>query len=104
MTVELNPGQQRKIRIIVQTFGSNWPEIYPAMAIDAVYNLAIKDERKSLFCKIEPMKKDKLAEMLENYGTTMGDFIGVMIDDYYERFLQHQHERVRGIANDYSDR
>lgn len=100
--IELNPGQQRKIRIIEKTFGSNWSETYSGMAVDAVYNLAIKDNRKSLFCKIEPAKKDKLAEMLDYYDTTMGDFIGMMIEQWYENYSEQQRNRLSSIANDYS--
>jgi hypothetical protein len=99
---ELNPGQQRKIRIIEKAFGAKWGEIYPDMAIDAVYNKAINDDRKSLFCKIDPVKKDKLAEMLDTYDSTIGDFIGVMIDDYHERFIEQRRRNIAGIAQDYS--
>jgi hypothetical protein len=100
--VELNPGQQRKIRIIEKSFGSTWPEIYPGMAVDAVYNLAIKDDRKSLFCKIDPMMKDKLAEMLAHYDTTMGEFIGMMIEQWFDRYSEQCRNRLSRIADDYS--
>ena len=98
----LNPGQQRKIRIIEKTFGPEWAEVHPGMAIDAVYNIAIKDDRKSLFCKIDPVKKDKLAEMLEVYDSTMGEFIGSMIDDYYEKYQSRRQRSIAGLAEDYS--
>jgi hypothetical protein len=98
----VNPGQQRKIRIIEKTFGSAWSEDYPDMAIDAVYNLAIKDERKSLFCKIDPIKKDKLAEMLAHYETTIGEFIGMQIDNAYEVYTEQRQTRLSRIADDYS--
>jgi hypothetical protein len=100
--VDINPGQQRKLRIIEKSFGPTWPEVYPGMAVDAVYNIAIKDNRKSLFCKIDPVKKDKLAEMLEIYGITMGDFIGSMIDKAYEVYAEQCRARLLGIANEYS--
>ena len=98
----LNPGQLRKIRIIEKNFGDNWRDRYPDMAIDAVYNLAIQDNRKSVFCKIGKDRKEKLAEMLEIYGTTMGDFIGTMIDEYYERYTEQRRDMVTGIADEYS--
>jgi hypothetical protein len=99
---DLNPGQQRKIRIIEKTFGPEWAGAYPNMAIDAVYNLAIKDDRKSLFCKIEPEKKEKLAEMLDFYDAKMGDFLGRMIDSWYERYQEQRRSMLQGIADDYS--
>jgi hypothetical protein len=102
MVVELNPGQQRKIRIIEKIFGLDWREQYPEKAIDAVYNLAIQDDRKSVFCKIDRNHKEKLEDMLEIYGTTMGEFISTMIDEYHTRFLRQQHDKVTGIADDYS--
>ena len=98
----LNPGQQRKIRIIAKNFGDNWREQYPYMAVDAVYNLAIKDDRKSVFCKIDKSRKEKLAEMLKEYNTTMGDLISSMIDDYHMRFQKQQQDKIIGIAADYS--
>ncbi len=99
---ELNPGQQRKIRIIEKIFGRDWRDQYTGMAIDAVYNRAIKDDRKSLFCKIDKVRKQKLMEMLRMYSITMGDFVGVMIDEYHSKFLEQQHNKVTGIADDYS--
>lgn len=99
---EINPGQQRKIRIIEKTFGPKWSDTYSGMAVDAVYNLAIKDNRKSLFCKIDPVKKEKLAEMLDHYDTTMGDFIGMMIEQWYEDYSEQQRRLLLSIASDYS--
>ena len=101
MVQELNPGQQRKIRIIEKTFGQDWQNQYTGMAIDAVYNLAIHDDRKSVFCKIDKARKDKLAEMLAAYNITMGDFIEVMIDSYHDRFVHQQKQKLLGIADDY---
>ena len=99
---ELNPGQQRKIRIIEKVFGEEWRSVYEGMAIDAVYNLAIQDDRKSVFCKIDRQRKDKLTEMLDAYSTTMGDFIGSMIDAQYQTYQQQRRTIVCGIAEDYS--
>src|SRR5688572_16483151 len=93
-----NPGQMRKIRIIEKNFGSNWRDQHPGMAIDAVYNLAIRDDRKPVFCKINKDRQLRLTEMLDAYGTTMGDFIGSMIDDYYDRFQNQQKAKITGIA------
>lgn len=101
-TNNLNPGQARKIRIIEKTFGENWQQQYPEMAVDAVYNLAIQDDRKSLFCKIDKFRKDKLAEMLDYYDTTMGDFIGMMIDTHYENYQEQRKSIITGIAQDFS--
>ena len=98
----VNPGQQRKIRIIEKTFGENWRDQHPNMAIDAVYNIAINDDRKSLFCKIDRLRKDKLNEMLDHYDVTMGEFIGRMIDLQYEQYQEQRRSIVTGIADDYS--
>ena len=98
----LNPGQQRKIRIIGNIFGSNWREQHPGMAIDAVYNLAIRDERKSVFCKINKDQKQKLMEMIAHYDITMGDFISMMIDIHFEQYTEQRLNIVSGIADDYS--
>ncbi len=100
--MDINPGQQRKIRIIEKTFGPDWRDQFPEMAIDAIYNRAIDDDRKSLFCKIDKGHKDKLAEMLDAYGTTMGEFIGRMIEDYHNQFMRQQRDIVSGIADEYS--
>lgn len=100
-STNLNPGQVRKIRIIEKTFGPDWRNQYPDMAIDAVYNLAIQDDRKSVFCKIDRERKDRLAEMLAYYDATMGDFIGMMIDDHYERYQQQRRSIISGMAEDY---
>jgi hypothetical protein len=98
----LNPGQLRKIRIIEKTFGPGWQNQYAGMAIDAVYNLAIQDDRKSVFCKIDKHRKDKLTEMLDAYGTTMGEFIGTMIDSYYQSYLERKGKIVEELAEDFS--
>ena len=98
----LNPGQQRKIRIIAKTFGDNWRDQYSDMAVDAVYNLAIQDDRKSVFCKIDKSRKEKLTEMLHYYDTTMGDFISMMIDTHYDRYQDQRLSIISGIAEDYS--
>lgn len=101
-TNSLNPGQARKIRIIEKTFGKEWQDQHPGMAVDAVYNLAIQDDRKSLFCKIDKFRKDKLAEMLDYYDTTMGDFISMMIDTHYENYQEQRKSIITGIAQDFS--
>lgn len=98
----LNPGQQRKIRIIEKSFGEDWRNQYAGMAIDAVYNLAIQDDRKSVFCKIDKHRKDRLTEMLDYYDTTMGDFIGMMIDAHYETYTEQRRSIISGIAEDFS--
>lgn len=98
----LNPGQLRKIRIIEKTFGSNWQIQYAGMAVDAVYNIAIQDDRKSVFCKIDKERKTKLTEMLDHYDTTMGDFIGMMIDHYYQNYLDRKGKIVEELAEDFS--
>jgi hypothetical protein len=98
----MNPGQQRKIRIIEKTFGDNWRDQYPDMAIDAVYNLAIQDDRKSVFCKIDKQRKEKLTEMLHYYDTTMGDFISMMIDTHFDQYQEQRRSVISGIAEDYS--
>lgn len=98
----LNPGQQRKIRIIEKAFGADWRDQHPGMAIDAVYNLAIQDDRKSVFCKIDKERKDRLTEMLDYYDTTMGDFIGMMIDAHFESYQTQRRSIISGMAEDYS--
>lgn len=98
----LNSGQLRKIRIIEKNFGPEWRDHYPGMAIDAVYNLAIRDDRKSVFCKIDKTRKDKLGEMLSHYDATMGEFIGKLIDAQYDHYVEQCSSIVSGIAEDYS--
>jgi hypothetical protein len=101
-STHLNPGQQRKIRIIEKMFGTDWRTQYPDMAIDAVYNIAIHDDRKSLFCKIDKQRKEQLTEMLDYYDTTMGDFIGMMIDTHYMTYQDQRRSIISGIAEDFS--
>lgn len=101
-SANLNPGQQRKIRIIEKNMGENWRDKHQGMAIDAVYNLAIQDDRKSVFCKIDKDRKEKLTEMLEYYDTTMGDFIGMMIDAHFGTYQHQRRSIISGIAEDFS--
>lgn len=96
------PGQARKIRIIEKTFGSNWRDKFPNKAVDAVYNIAISDNRRSVFFKIQPELKDKLDEMINHYDATIGDFIGMLIDQQYEIYLEQRRNIVLGMAGDYS--
>ncbi len=92
----------RKIRIIIKTFGEGWRERYPGMAIDAVYNLAIKDDREPVFCKIDKQQKKKLREMTSQYEISIGEFLQEMIDVYYVKFQYQQKQIVSGMAQDYS--
>jgi hypothetical protein len=62
----------------------------------------LKDERKSLFCKIDKDKKDKLEQMLEYYHTTIGDLIGMMIEIHYDNFIEQKKNIISSIANTYS--
>lgn len=98
----LNPGQQRKIRIIEKVFGVQWRDRFAGMAIDAIYNRAIQDDRKPLFCKVDKNRKDRLSEMLKNYNVTMAELISAMIDMHYDRYIEQRRDIMSGIANDYS--
>jgi hypothetical protein len=98
----MNPGQLRKIRIIEKSFGDNWRDQFPDTAIDAIYNVAINDDRKSLFCKVDKHHKERLSEMLKHYDTTIGDFIGMLIDAHYEQYQEQRRKILTGIAEEYS--
>jgi hypothetical protein len=100
--IKLNPGQLRKIRIIEKHFGANWREDNPGIAVDALYNRAIQDDRKPLFCKIDAMRKARLSEMIKSYNITMAELISAMIDVQYDRYTEQQRSIMSGIAADYS--
>jgi hypothetical protein len=97
-----NPGQTRKIRIITETFGPDWRDKFTGKAIDAIYNIAIHDDRKSVFFKTQPIRKDRLAEMVDYYDTTLGDFLGIMIDDYFDRYLEQRKKILNEMVVAYS--
>ena len=98
----MNHGTERKKKIIVNHLGEDWQEKYPNKSIDAVYRIATKDDRASVFFKIDAIRKQKLHTMMEFYDTTTGDLIGVMIDAYYQEYIERKDSIMKGLACDYA--
>jgi len=86
----------RKLKIIEQKFGADWPLRFPNRKVDSVYNEVIGDTRKNLFCKIDSGIKDNLDEMVEYHNSSMSDFVEQLISAEYDRYL---HNKQIGTKN-----
>jgi hypothetical protein len=100
--MEILKGNARKIKIIEKNIGKNWREMYPDKSIDNIYRIAMKDDRAPLFCKISREQKQALRDMLEHYDTNAGDLVGIMIDTYYEFYINQHDDIIVGSASHYS--
>jgi hypothetical protein len=92
----------RKLKIIESRLGADWRKNHPDVAVDAVYNRLVGDDRKTLFCKVQPGTKAKLDEMVTHYEIKMGEFIEKLIEVEYEIFIQQRTKMMQNLARDFS--
>lgn len=93
----------RKLKIIEDKLGSDWRASHPGMSIDRIYNTVTGDERKNLFCKINPRVKAKIDEMVREYDVDMAELIERMIEDKYETFVIGKSAYVTKLASQFAD-
>jgi hypothetical protein len=95
---------KRKIRLIEAKYGPDWVGRFPGRSIDSIFIELTGDQRKNLFCKIDPDLKEKLDEMVSFRQLSMAELIEQIIDESYLRFMRDKHAVVDGIAAEYTDR
>ena len=88
----------RKKRIIEKEVGTDWQERYPGKSIDAVYNIVIGDERKNLFCKVSPVTKSQLDEMVEFHDMKMAEMVEKLVQEEYDRYVTERDGNVNKLA------
>lgn len=86
--VKISPATARKIKIIEDHFGDDWKSL--GKSIDALYNEAVGDNRKNLFCKIEPETKERLDEMLDFYNVKLAMFMERLIEAEYKTYTNNK--------------
>lgn len=101
-TKEPSYATARKLRIIEQKLGADWRTQKPGLSIDAIYNEVVGDERKNLFCKVQPATKRKIDEMVIHYEVKMSDLIEQLVSEEYERYIETRHRQVKEVAKDFS--
>lgn len=92
----------RKLRIIEEKIGGDWTERYPGRSIDAVYNMVMGDNRKNLFCKIDPEIKKKLDEMVEYHDVRMAELVENLVEEEYDRFVKVRDAKVDEMASQFA--
>jgi hypothetical protein len=93
---------ERKIRIIESQWGPDWKDRTDGKSIDAVYNELTGDNRKTLFCKIQPTVKDNLDTMTDHHKTGMAEFIEQLIQAEWVRYLDRQAIGERELLSEFS--
>ena len=93
----------RKIRILEERVGKNWKDQYPGRSIDAVYNEVVGDTRKNLFCKIDPVVKDQVDELVVGYDVKMAELIERLIREEHDRFKQREEKYSEDLATQFSE-
>jgi len=92
---EYSYATERKIRILNEKLGTDWQEKYKGRSIDAVYNEISGDLRKNLFCKVDPVIKQKVDELVDGYDIKMSELI--------ERLIEREYEAYKHRTEDYSE-
>ncbi len=93
---------RRKIRIITRELGENWQEQHAGKSIDAIYNIVMGDNRKNLFCKINPEVKTKLDEMVETNDMQMSSLVERLVIEEYDRYKQDLDARIAHVASQFA--
>ena len=101
---KLSYATTRKIRILEEKVGSDWKKQYPGRSVDAVYNHIMGDDRKNLFCKINPIVKGQLDEMVDTYDVRMAELVERLIEAEYERFRQQNRKVSEDLASEFTSR
>lgn len=93
---------RRKIRIIEEKLGPDWKKQNAGKSVDAIYNMVMGDQRKNLFCKIDPEIKEKLDEMVEYHDIQMSAMVENLVKEEYDRYTQERDARVAHIASQFA--
>ena len=93
---------RRKIRIITRELGADWQEQHAGKSIDAIYNIVMGDNRKNLFCKIDPAVKTKLDEMVETNDMQMSSLVERLVIEEYDRYKLDLDARIEHVANQFA--
>jgi len=93
---------ERKIRIITEKLGEDWRKQHPGKSIDAIYNVVMGDERKNLFCKVDPQTKLQLDEMVEYHDMQMSSLVEKLVQEEYDRYTQERDARVSHMASQFA--
>ncbi len=101
---KLSYATTRKIRILEEKVGSDWKKKYPGRSVDSVYNDIMGDDRKNLFCKINPDVKGQLDEMVDSYDVRMSELVERLIEAEYGRFQQRSKKVSEDLANEFTSR
>ena len=101
---KLSYATERKIRILEEKIGQDWKKQYPGKSVDAVYNEIMGDNRKNLFCKVNPVTKTKLDEMVDNYDMGMAELVEQLIEDEYSRFAEKSRKVSKNLASEFTSR
>ncbi len=99
---EYSYATERKIRILTEKLGENWQEQCGGRSIDAVYNEVIGDNRKNLFCKVDPEVKRKVDELTEGYDIKMSELVERLIEKEYDLFKQRTENYSEDLANEFA--
>ena len=94
----------RKIRILEEKVGHDWRKRFPGRSVDSVYNQIMGDERKNLFCKINPEIKQQLDEMVDSYDVRMSELVERLIEAEYERFCETARKASQDLASEFTSR
>lgn len=94
----------RKIKILEKEVGIDWKKKYPGRSVDSVYNQIMGDDRKNLFCKINPVIKGQLDEMVDIYDVRMAELVERLIEAEYDRFRHQKRKVSEDLANEFTSR
>lgn len=95
---------ERKIRILKEKLGEDWRKQYPGRSVDSVYNEIVGDDRKNLFCKINPVVKTQLDEMVDSYDIRMAELVERLIQREYDTFMETKAQVSHDLANEFTSR
>lgn len=99
----LSYATERKLKIIREQLGDDWQDKRPDQSIDAVYNDLMGDQRKTLFCKIDPAVKAHLDEMTKEHNVRIAEFLEGIIEKQYAKHMAERQRMVDTLARQYSD-
>jgi len=99
---DMSYATRRKLRIINEQLGADWQDQHPDKTIDAIYNVVTGDKRKNLFCKIDPVVKTQLDEMVDYHDIKMAALVEKLVREEYDRYAQDRDARVDHVASQFA--
>ncbi len=99
---DMSYATRRKLRIIKEQLGADWQDQNPGKSIDAIYNVVTGDNRKNLFCKIDPTVKHQLDEMVDYHDIKMAALVEKLVREEYDRYAQDRDARVDHVASQFA--